>query len=112
VSPRGVAVAVLLTAGVGVELACCLGVLMMRDAFDKLHYTAPATTVGALAIALAVVVEESFSQAGIKALLVFLVLLVTNPVLTHATARAGRVRRYGGWRARGGPPSPPGEAGG
>jgi multisubunit Na+/H+ antiporter MnhG subunit len=59
-----------------------------------------------------VVVSESFSQVGIKALLVFLVLLITNPVLTHATARAGRVRRFGGWRPRGGPPPPPGEAGG
>jgi multicomponent Na+:H+ antiporter subunit G len=102
VSARGVAVAVLLTAGVGVQLACCLGVLVMRDAYDKLHYTSPATTVGALAIALAVVVEESFNQAGIKALLVFLALAVTNPVLTHATARAARVRQLGGWRPEAG----------
>ena len=96
---RQVAVAALLTLGVGVELVCCVGVLVMRDAYDKLHYTAPATTIGSLAIAAAVVVSESFSQAGIKALLVFLALLVTNPVLTHATARAARVRQLGAWRA-------------
>jgi monovalent cation/proton antiporter MnhG/PhaG subunit len=88
VTAREVAVAVLLTLGVAVELVCCVGVLAMRGAYDKLHYTAPATTVGSLAIALAVVVQESFSQAGVKALLIFLALLVTNPVLTHATARA------------------------
>jgi monovalent cation/proton antiporter MnhG/PhaG subunit len=98
VSPRALAVAALLTVGVGVELACCLGVLLMRGAYDKLHYTAPATTIGSLAIALAVVVEESFSQAGIKALLVFAVLGVANPVLTHATARAARVRQFGTWQ--------------
>jgi monovalent cation/proton antiporter MnhG/PhaG subunit len=100
VTAREVAVAVLLALGVAVELVCCVGVLAMRDAYDKLHYTAPATTVGPLAIALAVVVQESFSQAGIKALLIFLALLVTNPVLTHATARAARVRQLGSWRAR------------
>jgi len=43
------------------------------------------------------VLEESFSAAGIKALLVALVLLATNPVLTHATARAARVRALGEW---------------
>jgi monovalent cation/proton antiporter MnhG/PhaG subunit len=95
---RQVVVAILLTLGVGVELTCCVGVLVMRDAYDKLHYTAPATTVGSLAIAAAVVVSESLSQAGVKALLVFLALLVTNPVLTHATARAARVRELGAWR--------------
>jgi multicomponent Na+:H+ antiporter subunit G len=102
VSPRGIAVTLLLTLGVGVQLACCLGVLVMRDVYDKLHYTSPATTVGSLAIALAVVVEESFNQAGIKALLIFLALAVTNPVLTHATARAARVRQLGGWRPQAG----------
>lgn len=97
-NPRSLAVAVLLTVGVGVELACCLGVLVMRGAYDKLHYTAPATTIGSLAIALAVVVEESLSQAGIKALLIFATLLAANPVLTHATARAARVRQLGRWQ--------------
>jgi monovalent cation/proton antiporter MnhG/PhaG subunit len=94
---RDVAVAVLLGAGVAVELASVLGMLLLRDAFDRLHFTAPATTLGPLAIAAAVVLRESFSQAGIKALLVAVVLLVTNPVLTHATARAARIRAHGAW---------------
>jgi multicomponent Na+:H+ antiporter subunit G len=99
---KEVAVAVLLGAGVVVELASVLGALLLRDAFDRLHFTAPATTLGPLAIAAAVIVRESFSQAGIKALLVAVVLLVTNPVLTHATARAARIRAHGEWTAQGG----------
>jgi multicomponent Na+:H+ antiporter subunit G len=91
------AVAVLLVAGVGVTLFSCVGVLAMRDAYDRLHYTAPATTIAPVAIAAAVVLEERLSAAGIKALLVALVLLVTNPVLTHATARAARIRQFGEW---------------
>jgi monovalent cation/proton antiporter MnhG/PhaG subunit len=97
-SLQGAAIAVLLVLGVGVELACCVGVLVMRDAYDRLHYTAPATTIGPLAIAAAIVLQESLSAAGIKALLVALALLITNPVLTHATARAARVRELGEWR--------------
>jgi multicomponent Na+:H+ antiporter subunit G len=96
-SPRGVVVAVLLVIGVVVVLGSVLGVIVMRDAYDRLHYTAPASTLGSIAIATAVVVRESLSQAGIKALLVALVLLVTNPVLTHATARAARIREHGAW---------------
>jgi monovalent cation/proton antiporter MnhG/PhaG subunit len=96
-SPRGLLVAALLVVGVGVTLACCVGVLVMRDAYDRLHYTAPATTIAPLAIAAAIVVEERLSAAGIKALLVALALLATNPVLTHATARAARIRQLGEW---------------
>jgi multicomponent Na+:H+ antiporter subunit G len=106
VTAREVAVAVLLALGVGVELVCCVGVLLMRDAYDKLHYTSPATTIGSLAIAAAVVVDQSLSQAGVKALLVFVALLVTNPVLTHATARAARVRQLGAWRGAPEEPEP------
>jgi multicomponent Na+:H+ antiporter subunit G len=103
-SPRGILVGALLVAGVGVTLASCVGVLVMRDAYDRLHYTAPATTIAPIAIAAAIVLEESFSAAGVKALLVALVLLVTNPVLTHATARAARIRKFGEWTVQEGEP--------
>ena len=100
-TPRGVAGIVLLVLGVGIELACCVGVLVMRGVYDKLHYTSPASTLGAFAIAGAVVLRESFVQFGIKALLVAVVLMITNPVLSHATARASRIRRYGHWTTGG-----------
>jgi multicomponent Na+:H+ antiporter subunit G len=96
-SPRGLLVAALLVVGVGVTLASCVGVLLMRDVYDKLHFTAPATTIAPLAIAAAIVLEERLSAAGFKAVLVALALLVTNPVLTHATARAARIRQFGEW---------------
>jgi monovalent cation/proton antiporter MnhG/PhaG subunit len=92
-SAVSIAVAVLLTFGVGVELACCVGVLVMDDAYDKLHYLGPAAIVGPLAIAAAVVVREALSQAGIKALLTAGLLIVASPVLSHATARAFYIRQ-------------------
>ena len=92
-SAVSIAVGVLLTFGVTVELACCVGVLIMDDAYDKLHYLGPAAIVGPLAIAAAVVVRESLSQAGIKALLTAGLLTVASPVLSHATARALYLRQ-------------------
>jgi multicomponent Na+:H+ antiporter subunit G len=96
-TPRAIGATVLLALGVGIELACCVGVLVMRGVYDKLHYTAPAATLGAFAIAGAVLLRESIVQFGIKAILVALALLITNPLLTHATARAARIRRFGAW---------------
>ena len=88
-----IAAAVLVTVGVAVELACCVGVVVMRDVYDKLHFTGPATILGPLALAAAIVVQEGLSQAGIKALLVAALLVVANPVLTHATGRALYIRQ-------------------
>jgi multicomponent Na+:H+ antiporter subunit G len=87
------AVGVLVALGVAVELGCCLGVVVMRDVYDKLHFTGPATILGPLALAGAIVVQEGLNQAGIKAVLIAGLLLVANPVLTHATGRALYIRQ-------------------
>jgi multicomponent Na+:H+ antiporter subunit G len=77
----------LLIAGVAVELLACAGVVLMRDALDRLHYTG-AGTLAALLLAAAVLVRDSFSLIGNKAILVAAFVLVTAPVLTHFTAQA------------------------
>jgi len=87
---------VLLVLGVAVELACCVGVLVMGDAYDKLHYLGPATTLGPVCVAAAIVVQESFGQAGVKAILTAALLIVAGPVLAHATARAMSIRQRDG----------------
>ena len=88
----------LLGIGVLAVLLSCVGVLIVPDAYDKLHYAGPANTVGTVAIVAAIVLRAGFGQAGVKAIVVALVLLSTNAALTHATARAAtiRARRAGG----------------
>lgn len=93
-----IAVEVLLWGAVGLTWLCCLGMLLMKDFYEKLHYMAPVTTVSALAVLIAVVIEEGAGQATIKTILVCVVLLLINAVLTHATARAYRVQELGDWR--------------
>jgi multicomponent Na+:H+ antiporter subunit G len=92
-----VAVAALLVLGVGSVLLGAAGLLATRDPYDQLHFTGPGTVIGPIAIAAAVLVEEPLSSAGVKSVLVAIVMLTTGPVLIHATARAARVRERGRW---------------
>jgi monovalent cation/proton antiporter MnhG/PhaG subunit len=79
---------VLLAIGVAAQLACCLGVLVMRSVFDRLHYAAAGTTVGPILVGAALVVEESVSSAGIAAIVTVSFLVVLGPAVTIATAHA------------------------
>ncbi len=92
------AITALLAFAVLIALLCALGVLVMRDPYQRVHYTAPAASVSAMAIAAAVLLAEGFNQAGIKTLLVMALLFLMNAVLSHATARAGRIREFGRWQ--------------
>jgi monovalent cation/proton antiporter MnhG/PhaG subunit len=94
---REVVVAVLLVLGMALQLLACLGLIVMRDSFARLHYLAPAGF-GVVAIAAAILVEESFSVIGDKAIATAAVVLLTGPVLAHVTARSARIRRLGDWR--------------
>ena len=42
--------------------------------------------------------EEPLSSAGIKAVIVAVLLFITSPVLSHATARSARIREHGRWK--------------
>jgi monovalent cation/proton antiporter MnhG/PhaG subunit len=99
VTAHDLALGVLVGAGVTGELLCCIGLVVMRDVFDRLHYAMAATTVPPFLIAAAVVVEESWTQPAINALVIAVALFVLNPALATATARAARSRRLGGIEA-------------
>ena len=87
--------AVLVALGAAGVLVCCLGLVVRRNAFDRLHYAAAASTLPPFLIAAAVLVAEGWTAPGIDALVVAVLLLVLNTTLVHATARAGRIRRHG-----------------
>jgi multisubunit Na+/H+ antiporter MnhG subunit len=87
---------VLLAAGVALELFAVLGVVVMRDPYDRLHYVSLASF-GALLIGISVLVQESFSLIGDKALLTGALLVIFSPLLGHVTARSFRTRKHGEW---------------
>jgi multisubunit Na+/H+ antiporter MnhG subunit len=91
-----VIVHVLVWLGVAAELVCCVGMLAMRSAIDRLHYASAGTTVGPLLVAVAVCVEEGlFTTNGLNAVAVALLLALLGAALSVATGRAIRLRQHG-----------------
>jgi monovalent cation/proton antiporter MnhG/PhaG subunit len=91
-SPHEITVDVLLGIGVAAQLVCCFGVLLGRDVFDRLHYSAAASTVGPVSVAVAILLDESISSAGISTLVTVAFLLLLTPATTIAIARAAHPR--------------------
>lgn len=92
----------LLVAGVLIELISVLGVCVMRDTLDRLHCVSLSSW-GVLLVGIAIIVRESFSLLGDKALLAGFLAVLLSPVLIHATARSYRIRTRHDWRALDGP---------
>jgi multisubunit Na+/H+ antiporter MnhG subunit len=88
---------VLLVAGVALEVVAVLGVSVMRDVLDRLHYVGLASF-GALLVGISILCASSFSLIGDKALLAAALMVMSGPVLVHATARSLRTRALGDWR--------------
>jgi multisubunit Na+/H+ antiporter MnhG subunit len=83
---------VLVFGGVAFQVLSLLGVVLMRDALDRLHY-AGASSFGVVLICAGPIVAAGPSLIGLKALLTGAFLLVSGPVLVHATARAIHLNR-------------------
>ena len=84
-----------------IVLTSSVGVLVMRGAYDKLHFVTPGALVAPVLVALAVLVRAGFSAATAETLLALLFLVIAGPFLAHATIRAARVREKGDWRPGG-----------
>jgi multisubunit Na+/H+ antiporter MnhG subunit len=91
------ATTVLLIAGVALQLFGVLGLVVMRNVYDRLHYVGLAGY-GALLIGVSILVRESWSLIGDKALLTGAVLALIGPALVHTTMRSLRTRERGDWR--------------
>lgn len=87
---RDLLVDVFLALGVGCQLICCIGVVVMRNVFDRLHYAGAGTTLGPVLVGVAVLIRESVSAGGLEAIATVAILFLLNPVLTIATARAAQ----------------------
>jgi multisubunit Na+/H+ antiporter MnhG subunit len=100
---RSVAVDVLLGLAVAVVLASAAGVLLMRDAYQKVHYVTPVSVVAPVLVGLAVLVQSGWTASSGRAWLVVAVMVLASPFLAHATVRAIWVREHGSSDRDGGP---------
>jgi multicomponent Na+:H+ antiporter subunit G len=84
-----------------VTIACIalsvIGVLLTRNVYERLHYLSGVGAIGVFFLAAAVWLRHGLSEGAVKALLIAIILFLTNSVLTHATARAAWVREHDKW---------------
>ncbi|HYZ57158.1 MAG TPA: monovalent cation/H(+) antiporter subunit G [Streptosporangiaceae bacterium] len=100
---------ILLGLAVAVVLASALGLLVMRDVYQKLHFVTPAALVAPVLVAAAVFVQAGLTENTGETLLALLFVVIAGPFLTHATIRAARIRDKGDWRGGKGGQAPPRE---
>lgn len=95
---RGVAVDVILAVAVALVLASAVGLLAMRDTYQRIHYLTPLALVAPLLLGLAVLVQSGSTVSSSLTWLALLFVVITGPFLSHATIRAIRIRETGDWR--------------
>ena len=90
---RDYVIDVLIAGGVGAELVCCLGLIAMRSAIDRLHYAGAAGALGPALIAAAVCVREGLvSSQGLNSILIAVLLAFGSAAVAGATLRMIRLR--------------------
>ncbi|MHB1987228.1 MAG: cation:proton antiporter [Acidimicrobiales bacterium] len=98
VTAQTVASDVLLGLAVLIVIASSLGVLLMRDVYQKLHFVTPISLVAPILVALAVTVTEGYHENTGQTWLALIFVVIASPFLSHATIRAARIRERGDWR--------------
>lgn len=91
---------ILLGLAVVIAFASAVGVLVMRDAYQKLHFVTPAALVAPLLVALAIMVQHGLQEDTGESFVALLFMVIAGPFISHATIRAIRVREKGDWRSQ------------
>jgi monovalent cation/proton antiporter MnhG/PhaG subunit len=97
VSVGHVTATVVLVCGVLLECFAVVGMAVMRDVYDRLHYVGIAGY-GALLVGVSILAQQGLSLIGDKAMATGLLLALIGPVVAHTTARSFRTRERGDWR--------------
>ena len=106
-SVREVIADVLLAVAVMIVLASAVGILVMRDTYQKLHYLTPAALVAPVVVGLAILAQSGLTDDTVQTGLALVFIVIAGPFLSHATIRAARIRETGDWRTRPGDPGRP-----
>lgn len=75
-----------------------IGILVMRDVYQKLHYITPAALVAPLLVAIAVLIHQGYYENTTETWLALFFVSISGPFVTHAILRAAHFRETGDWR--------------
>jgi multicomponent Na+:H+ antiporter subunit G len=84
---------VLLAVGIAAVALGCVGLLVARETFLRLHYLGPASSLGAPLIIAALVVDAGLSTLAIKLVLIGVLLVGSGAVTMVAFGRAEAQRQ-------------------
>jgi monovalent cation/proton antiporter MnhG/PhaG subunit len=76
---------------------CAVGLLVMRDPYQRMQFATPVVSIAILLITASIWIEDPHWQARIKSAMIALLLFLMNSILSHATARAIRLRDADHW---------------
>ncbi|MDO9493015.1 monovalent cation/H(+) antiporter subunit G [Acetobacterium sp.] len=71
-----------------------VGLFRFKDFYSRILISAKIETVGFLTIMIGFVILSGFSYAAMKILLITLMVMITNPLSTHAIARSAFLSGY------------------
>jgi multisubunit Na+/H+ antiporter MnhG subunit len=80
----------------------CIGMLRMRDPLQALHFLSLPAGIGGALLPVVFICASGWSSATLKSVAIAFFLIAANSVVTHATARAFRVRKVGYWQPESG----------
>jgi multicomponent Na+:H+ antiporter subunit G len=99
VSAHEIAAIVLAAIGVFFSLTGAIGILRMPDVYSRIQCSSKTITMGALPLLIALVIAQGpITTFGSRALIIAVLLLVVNPMASHALARAAYKTGVPMWR--------------
>jgi len=79
---------ILVTSGILFMLVGSVGIIRLPDFYSRTHSVSKSDTLGIIFVIMGLVVYEGFTQSSLKLILIILFIALSNPVGTHALARA------------------------
>ncbi|HEX3741364.1 MAG TPA: monovalent cation/H(+) antiporter subunit G [Terriglobales bacterium] len=95
---KTIVIEVLVAAAVLIVAVSVLGMLRMRDPYQRMHYIAPPASLSAIFITVAIFLQQGFKAESFKAAFTTLVLIAMNTLVTHAAVRTFRIAEVKDWQ--------------
>ncbi|MCK5584462.1 monovalent cation/H(+) antiporter subunit G [Candidatus Bipolaricaulota bacterium] len=89
-----IAAYVLMGLGVGFVFVGSLGMLRFRDVYSRLQASGVSDNGGLGLILIGLILHSGWDRHDITLLLLLLLMLITNPIVTHSVARSACVQRH------------------
>lgn len=84
---------ILMGLGVAFVFVGSLGILRLRDVYSRLQASGVSDNAGLGLILIGLILHSGWSAHDITLLLLLVLILVTNPIVTHSIARSAFVQR-------------------